>query len=195
MFGSMQAFVNKAVIVSYNLNGTVRHMLNLSEYKKWLMSYLKTMSPMLDMSKMADTINDSSAIDAIDNTGIFSLYGKDLKTGNTDVVNINGIKGKRTYTVSVDGKKIDMVYTSIMTGYDVKKIVIDQLKKGGMTDQALQIEEQWPIMHSMGMDKVEVRGNETDVFGDDGWISSLSTYSNISMMGMKTEMKSMCTVK
>ncbi len=199
-FGNIQSLGKTPVLMSVNLDGTPRHVLNISEIKTKMSEYLNSLKKDNDGQEAAEGItnyvcNDSTILAAIDQSGLFKYFGKLLKTGDTDKFNVMGIKAKRAYTVSADGKRIDVTYSPDMTTDDVKQMLLTQLKAAGQEEAATQIEAGWPQMVAMGLANVEMSGTESMTFGDKGWPQHINSDMKTNMFGMEMTITSKATLK
>lgn len=188
--GSTKALVGKPVLVSVNPDGSMRHILNLGDIKQQMTDYLSSLpkdgDEGIDAAAMAENIcNDSTFLASYDQSGIFKFFGKTLKTGDTEDINVMGLKSKAAYTVSADGRKVEATYSPNMTSDDVKQMIVQQLKAAGQDEAIGQIDQMWPQMEAMGMAKVDISGTETQTFGDKGWPETIDSDLKANMMGME----------
>lgn len=188
--GNLKALVGKPVLFSATTDGKPLHVLNLATLKQAMLDYLKSVPELsggkaLDPNVFVENIaNDKTMLESVDQAGIYSFFGKTIKTGDTDDFNIEGIKAKRTYTVSDDGKQISVTYTPNMTSEDVKQMIISQLKMAGQEAYVSQFEASWPMVEASGMAKVDLSGTMTMQIGDKGWASTIDGNTTVNAMGM-----------
>ena len=187
MFDS-KVLLNKSLLFSFNTDGKLRHLLNTKDARCWMKEYLKGLSTEGDLDQLADKmITDSLMLQRVDKAEVFSLYGTPLKTGNTDMFEMQGFKIKRTYTVSDNAEKIDFIYSSGMTEDDAKLFLTNQLKKKTSKNVEEVIEKLWSEAKSMGMDIIKIEGSDNRVFTKDKWLDSSTQFIKTIFIEMKLE--------
>lgn len=195
----MQTMVDKPTRFSIDKDGTLRNILNIKEVQAWTKEMISEvdkdnkLNPDMDMLCNATTLRES-----LRKNGIYSLYGRTIKSGDTESVTMQGLKVLRTYTVSPDGKTIEASLKSDMTSEDVKNMIIYGLKSANPDvvndEQMNQIDMMWSMISAQGMDKIDFTGKETYVFGDDGWMTSYTCHFNGKIMGMTMDVSNSATL-
>lgn len=191
------------MILQTNTDGKVEKILNLDEvaaagsknaiadieeqYKK-----NPTLEQVLPKAKLMMAISqqfeEKALIDNLNENTFLYYYGKDLKTNNKEDRTKQGIKFTSTYTVANNGGNT-VVTTNLkdnMTESDVKKMMIDQMKKMGMGDDITsQIDANWGQMKAMGMANISANGTDTNTFLPNGWLQTQTGKATTKMMGME----------
>ncbi|GAB6975433.1 hypothetical protein JCM15124A_03400 [Prevotella falsenii] len=190
------------MMLQTNTDGKVEKILNLDEvaaagskaaiadieeqYKK---------NPMLEevvpkakiLMAISQQFEEKALIDNFNETTFFYYYGKDLKTNSKEDRIKQSMKLTSTYTVGYNGGNT-VITTNMkdnMTENDVKKMMIDQMKKMGMGEEVTsQIEANWGQMKAMGMANISVNGTDNLTFLPNGWVQSISGKATTKMMGM-----------
>ena len=118
-----------------------------------------------------------------------ALNGLTISTGSTDTgVDVSGFKLKNTYTlVTPDATKVKVVGKSEMTKDDMKKMVIDQVKKL-MPEQAAMIEQNIDMVMQNDAFKMDKEQTADYEFGKNGWIKTITYSSSSSNMGQSSDM-------
>lgn len=118
-----------------------------------------------------------------------ALNGLTISTGSTDTgVDVSGFKLKNTYTlVTPDATKVKVVGKSEMTKDDMKKMIIDQVKKL-MPEQAAMIEQNIDMVMQNDAFKMDKEQTADYEFGKNGWIKSITYSSSSSNMGQSSDM-------
>ena len=118
-----------------------------------------------------------------------TLNGLTISTGSTDTgVDVRGFKLKNTYTlVTPDATKVKVVGKSEMTKDDMKKMIIDQVKKL-MPEQAAMIEQNIDMVMQNDAFKMDKEQTADYEFGKNGWIKSITYTSSSSNMGQSSDM-------
>lgn len=118
-----------------------------------------------------------------------ALNGLTISTGSTDTgVDVSGFKLKNTYTlVTPDATKVKVVGKSEMTKDDMKKMIIDQVKKL-MPEQAAMIEQNIDMVMQNDAFKMDKEQTADYEFGKNGWIKSITYTSSSSNMGQSSDM-------
>lgn len=195
-FDDMKAILNKPILFSFNLDGTMRRLLNKSEVKESMKEYVKTLPIGISVDDFANMmVTDNSMLNLIDKAGLFSYYGKALNTNDFDMEEVNGIKVKRVFTISPDGKEFSITYSPGMTSDELKNTLIDQMRMGGRNDMADQLEQQWPMLEVLGYNKIEVNGTANVCFDENGFMSSKQSHVIINAMGTKTEISTKSSIQ
>lgn len=125
--------------------------------------------------------------------GIFQLNGKDLKDGVPEETKMmDMIKVKNNYTVtSTDGAlAIRCDVASNMTDNDVKAMLVEQMKKSGLGEQAQSaIESGWSQMKAMGMTKMDISGASDYNYDAQGWLTKQTSDIKSKVMGAEIKLK------
>lgn len=118
-----------------------------------------------------------------------ALNGLTISTGSTDTgVDVSGFKLKNTYTlVTPDATKVKVVGKSEMTKDDMKKMIIDQVKKL-MPEQAAMIEQNIDMVMQNDAFKMDKEQTADYEFGKNGWIKTITYSSSSSNMGQSSDM-------
>lgn len=119
-----------------------------------------------------------------------SLNGKVISTGSTDMVeDANGMKMKNTYTLTTpDAKKVKVTGKMDMNKEEMKKMIVDQVKKI-MPQQAEMIEQNIDSVLDSGMFKFEKNQNADYEFGNNGWLKAVDYSSTSNTMGQESGTK------
>ena len=119
-----------------------------------------------------------------------SLNGKVISTGSTDMVeDANGMKMKNTYTLTTpDAKKVKVTGKMDMNKEEMKKMIVDQVKKI-MPQQAEMIEQNIDSVLDSGMFKFEKNQNADYEFGNNGWLKTVDYSSTSNTMGQESGTK------
>ncbi len=137
---------------------------------------------------VSEQFEEKNIIKEIEQQTLFGFLGKTLKTGDkVEEIQARGIKATTTYevtpvlgTIAVVGKS-----TSNMTEQDVKEMLIDNMKKMGMGEEATsQIESNWGQMKAMGMTNIDYNATATYHFLKSGWMNDSASESKMKIMGM-----------
>ena len=118
----------------------------------------------------------------------FALYGKTISTGLMDEGTDNqGRKTKNMYFLSTpDGSKVKVTSALNMSKEEMKKMIIDQVKKM-MPAQAEMIEQNFDQIMASGMLKMEMNTTSDYEIQPDGWVKSISTEIKQNSMGQAVE--------
>lgn len=191
------------MILQTNTDGKVEKILNLAEvaavgsknaiadieenYKK-----APEMEQILPKAKVLTAISEQfeekALIDNLNETSFLLYYGKDLKKNSKEDIIKQGMKLTSTYTVANNGGNT-VITTNLkdnMTESDVKKMMIDQMKKMGMGDEVTsQIEAGWDQMKAMGMTNISANGTDINTFLPNGWLQTQTGKASTKLMGME----------
>ena len=200
------------MILQTNTDGKVEKILNLAEvaaagsknaiadieedYKK-----APEMEQILPKAKVLTAISEQfeekALIDNLNETSFLLYYGKDLKKNSKEDIIKQGIKLTSTYTVANNGGNT-VITTNLkdnMTESDVKKMIIDQMKKLGMGDEvSSQIEVGWDQMKAMGMTNISANGTDTNTFLPNGWLQTQTGKASTKLMGMEMKFNTQCDI-
>lgn len=191
------------VVVTTDADGRVTGIKNYEEVKaqgeKTVEEMLKTlqaefpeMGQMLpaDMLKaqMAESLTEEKILAIMERSpSPVSLNGKTIATGMVEEsVNEDGQKVKNMYFLgSPDGKQVKVTTTLNMSKEDMKKMIIEQVKKLA-PDQAEMIEQNIDMVLQSGQLKIELNQTADYTFGDNGWLKTLTVDQKQNTMGQAT---------
>ena len=198
-----QYLSNVPMLLKTNANGKITDLLNYEEVQaktsKFAMAYIDSlykgkpeMEKTLPKYKMAMSVNSlltkEAFIESAENNTFFILFGKTLKTGDKEDMNMQGIKTSVTYEVNKEPNALNIIgkIKGNMTEDDVKAFFIDKMKQMG-ADEAMtsQIDANWGRMKQMGMTKMDLDGTSTTKLLNTGWATEYSTDIKTKMMGME----------
>lgn len=161
---------------------------------------LYTKNPMIEQAlpkakmimAVSQLLEEKELIKTLQEETHFFLYGKKIKTGDKENRSLaQGIKAVSTYTIgeNAGNTTISVASVSNMTEEDVKAMIVEQMKKMGMGDEAASnLEAGWEQMKGMGMTNIDFKGNETYVFQPNGALVSTNSKSDVKVMGMNITM-------
>ena len=200
------------MILQTNTDGKVEKILNLAEVaaagsKNAIADieedYKKTpeMEQILPKAKVLTAISEQfeekALIDNLNETSFLLYYGKDLKKNSKEDIMKQGMKLTSTYTVANNGGNT-VITTNLkdnMTESDVKKMIIDQMKKLGMGDEvSSQIEVGWDQMKAMGMTNISANGTDINTFLPNGWLQTQTGKASTKLMGMEMKFNTQCDI-
>lgn len=203
-----QYLSNVPLLLKTDANGKVKDILNYTEVQtqvsKLAMASIDSlykakpeMEKTLPKYKMAMSINSlltkEAFIESAENNSFFILFGKTLKTGDKEDMNMQGIKTSVTYEVNKEPNALNIIgkIKGNMTEDDVKAFFIDKMKQMG-ADEAMvsQLDANWGQMKQMGMAKMDVDGTSMTKLLNTGWATEYSTDVKTKMMGMEMTIKS-----
>ena len=194
---------NVPLLLKTDANGKVKDLLNYSEVQtkvsKLAMAFIDSlykakpeMEKALPKYKMAMSINSQltkeSFIESAENNTFFILFGKTIKTGDKEDMNMQGIKTSVTYEVNKEPNALNIIgkIKGNMTEDDVKAFCIEKMKQMGADEGMVsQIDANWGQMKQMGMAKMDVDGTSTTKLLNSGWATEYSTDVKTKMMGME----------
>ena len=180
----MNQYLNSVpLLLKTDANGKMKDLLNYSEVQtkvsKLAMAFIDSlykakpeMEKALPKYKMAMSINSQltkeSFIESAENNTFFILFGKTIKTGDKEDMNMQGIKTSVTYEVNKEPNALNIIgkIKGNMTEDDVKAFCIEKMKQ-------------------MGMTKMDVDGTSTTKLLNSGWATEYSTDVKTKMMGME----------
>lgn len=203
-----QYLSNVPMLLKTDANGKVKDLLNYTEVQtkvsKLAMVSIDSlykakpeMEKTLPKYKMAMSINSlltkEAFIESAENNTFFILFGKTLKTGYKEDMNMQGIKTSVTYEVNKEPNALNIIgkIKGNMTEDDIKAFLIDKMKQMG-ADEAMtsQIDTNWGQMQKMGMTKMNLDGTSTTKLLNTGWATEYSTDVKTKMMGMEMTINS-----
>ena len=198
-----QYLSNVPMLLKTDANGKVKDLLNYTEVQtkvsKLAMASIDSlykakpeMEKTLPKYKMAMSVNSlltkEAFIESAENNTFFILFGKTLKTGYKEDMNMQGIKTTITYEVNKEPNALNIIgkIKGNMTEDDVKAFFIDKMKQMG-ADEAMvsQLDANWGQMKQMGMTKMNLDGTSTTKLLNTGWATEYSTDVKTKMMGME----------
>ena len=198
-----QYLSNVPMLLKTDANGKVKDLLNYTEVQtkvsKLAMVSIDSlykakpeMEKTLPKYKMAMSINSlltkEAFIESAENNTFFILFGKTLKTGDKEDMNMQGIKTSVTYEVNKEPNALNIIgkIKGNMTEDDVKAFFIDKMKQMGADDGMVsQLDANWGQMKKMGMAKMDLDGTSTTKLLNSGWATEYSTDVKTKMMGME----------
>ena len=178
-FGLM---LNKPLKASYNPAGSFRHLLNADELIRSTSGNAKILAEQI-FTDNAYAIKQKSSL-------MWMLMGRTISTGMTEDFLDENINMKREFTVSPDGRQVDVKIASNMSEEETKKFLKAMLEKAG-EEVAGQSEEIFNTLKSMGMADINSIGAAHIYVGDDDWVKSGESTLKMKMMGndMETTIK------
>lgn len=198
-----QYLSNVLMLLKTDANGKITDLLNYEEVQaktsKFAMAYIDSlykgkpeMEKALPKYKMAMSTNSlltkEAFIESAENNTFFILFGKTLKTGYKEDMNMQGIKTTVTYEVNKEPNALNIIgkIKGNMTEDDVKAFFIDKMKQMG-ADEAMvsQLDANWGQMQKMGMAKMDLDGTSMTKLLNTGWATEYSTNIKTKMMGME----------
>lgn len=198
-----QYLSNVPMLLKTDANGKITDLLNYEEVQtktsKFAMASIDSlykakpeMEKALPKYKMAMSVNSlltkESFIESAENNSFFILFGKTLKTGDKEDMNMQGIKTSVTYEVNKEPNVLNIIgkIKGNMTEDDVKAFFIDKMKQMGADDGMVsQLDANWGQMKKMGMAKMDVDGTSMTKLLNTGWATEYSTNVKTKMMGME----------
>lgn len=198
-----QYLSNVPLLLKTDANGKVKDILNYTEVQtqvsKLAMASIDSlykakpeMEKTLPKYKMAMSINSlltkEAFIESAENNTFFILFGKTLKTGDKEDMNMQGIKTSVTYEVNKEPNALNIIgkIKGNMTEDDVKAFFIDKMKQMGADEGMVsQLDANWGQMKQMGMAKMDVDGTSMTKLLNTGWATEYSTDVKTKMMGME----------
>ena len=198
-----QYLSNVPMLLKTDANGKITDLLNYEEVQtktsKFAMASIDSlykakpeMEKTLPKYKMAMSVNSlltkEAFIESAENNTFFILFGKTLKTGDKEDMNMQGIKTSVTYEVNKEPNALNIIgkIKGNMTEDDVKAFFIDKMKQMGADDGMVsQLDANWGQMKKMGMAKMDVDGTSMTKLLNTGWATEYSTDVKTKMMGME----------
>lgn len=198
-----QYLSNIPLLLKTDANGKITDLLNYEEVQtktsKFAMASIDSlykakpeMEKTLPKYKMAMSVNSlltkEAFIESAENNTFFILFGKTLKTGYKEDMNMQGIKTSVTYEVNKEPNALNIIgkIKGNMTEDDVKAFFIDKMKQMGADDGMVsQLDANWGQMKKMGMAKMDVDGTSMTKLLNTGWATEYSTDVKTKMMGME----------
>ena len=203
-----QYLSNVPMLLKTDANGKITDLLNYEEVQtktsKFAMASIDSlykakpeMEKALPKYQMAMSTNSlltkEAFIESAENNSFFILFGKTLKTGYKEDMNMQGIKTSVTYEVNKEPNALNIIgkIKGNMTEDDVKAFFIDKMKQMGADDSMVsQLDANWGQMKKMGMAKMDVDGTSMTKLLNTGWATEYSTDVKTKMMGMEMTINS-----
>ena len=203
-----QYLSNVPMLLKTDANGKVKDLLNYTEVQtqvsKLAMASIDSlykakpeMEKTLPKYKMAMSINSlltkEAFIESAENNSFFILFGKTLKTGDKEDMNMQGIKTTITYEVNKEPNALNIIgkIKGNMAEDDVKAFFIDKMKQMGADDAVVsKLDANWGQLQKMGMAKMDLDGTSTTKLLNSGWATEYSTDVKTKMMGMEMTINS-----
>ena len=198
-----QYLSNVPLLLKTDADGKVKDLLNYTEVQtkvsKFAMAFMDSlykakpeMEKTLPKYKMAMSMNSlltkEAFIESVEYNSFFILFGKTLKTGYKEDMNMQGIKTSVTYEVNKEPNALNIIgkIKGNMTEDDVKAFLFDKMKQMG-ADEAMvsQLDANWGQMQKMGMAKMDVDGTSMTKLLNTGWATEYSTDMKTKMMGIE----------
>lgn len=178
-FGLM---LNKPLKASYNPDGSFRYLLNADELISGTSGNAKILAEQI-FTDNAYAIKQKSSL-------MWMLMGRTISTGMTEDFLDENINMKREFTVSPDGRQVDVKIASNMSEEETKKFLKAMLEKAG-EEVAGQSEEIFNTLKALGMADINSIGAAHIYVGDDDWVKSGESTLKMKMMGndMETTIK------
>ena len=178
-FGLM---LNKPLKASYNPDGSFRHLLNADELISGTSGNAKILAEQI-FTDNAYAIKQKSSL-------MWMLMGRTISTGMTEDFLDENINMKREFTVSPDGRQVDVKIASNMSEEEAQKFLKAMLEKAG-EEVAGQSEEIFNTLKALGMANISSIGAAHIYVGDDDWVKSGESTLKMKMMGndMETTIK------
>lgn len=205
------SFKGTDIIFSTDMSGKPRYILNYKDVHAHMYDVCKSIAekefkenPMLaQQMKLEDLvaaidnqITPATVLKQVSDFDALALNGKKLTTGLTEDSEESNVKVKSTYTV---GKVLGITTVAVstktnMTKEEMKEAFFATLDKSGISkEQADQVKSQWGMLEAAGMAKMEANGTSTYHFVPNGWLSDVTSSTDINVMG--SEVKTNSTTK
>lgn len=179
---SFGLLLNKPLKASYNPDGSFRHLLNADELISGTSGNAKILAEQI-FTDNAYAIKQKSSL-------MWMLMGRTISTGMVEDFLDENINMKREFTVSPDGRQVDVKIASNMSEEEVQKFLKTMLEKAG-EEVAGQSEEIFNTLKALGMANISSIGAAHIDVGDDDWVKSGESTLKMKMMGndMETTIK------
>ena len=174
--------IRDSLRASYNPDGSFRHLLNADELISSTSGNAKILAEQI-FTDNAYAIKQKSSL-------MWMLMGRTISTGMTEDFLDENINMKREFTVSPDGRQVDVKIASNMSEEETKKFLKAMLEKAG-EEVAGQSEEIFNTLKALGMADINSIGAAHIYVGDDDWVKSGESTLKMKMMGndMETTIK------
>ena len=176
--GDFGLLLNKTLKASYNPDGTFRHILNAKELIDGTMGNAKQITEEL--------FTDNNYAVKLQSSLMWMLMGKTITTGMTENFEVEHLNRKRTFTVSPDGRQVDVKITSGMTEEETKAWLKSMLEKSGQ-NIGDNFDQTYTTLKTMGMADIKVEGNVHINVGADDWVSSGESTLKMKLLGNELE--------
>lgn len=198
-----QYLSNVPMLLKTDANGKVKDLLNYTEvqtkFSKLAMASIDSlykakpeMEKTLPKYQMAMSVNSQltkeAFIESAEKNSFFILFGKTLKTGDKEEMNMQGIKTTITYEVNKEPNALNIIgkIKGNMAEDDVKAFFIDKMKQMGADDGMVsKLDANWGQLQKMGMAKMDLDGTSMTKLLNSGWATEYSTDVKTKMMGME----------
>ena len=179
---SFGLLLNKPLMASYNPDGSFRHLLNADELISGTSGNAKILAEQI-FTDNAYAIKQKSSL-------MWMLMGRTISTGMVEDFLDENINMKREFTVSPDGRQVDVKIASNMSEEEAQKFLKAMLEKAG-EEVAGQSEEIFNTLKALGMANISSIGAAHIYVGDDDWVKSGESTLKMKMMGndMETTIK------
>ena len=195
--------------LSFDKDGKIVKIMNYEEVRQKMEVYLdKAVDELLEAMPQVDQLvsketlkeqalaagSEEALIKSLQSaTSVMALNGKTLTNGMEEtVVNIQGMKMKRTYTL--DGKTVVSEAVSDMNKDDMKSFIISQIERVA-PDQASMVKDNIDTVMSTGLLKLDMSEKATYTLGDDLWVKSLEASTTNNIMGQSSSVITHITLK
>ena len=149
--------LNKPLRASYNPDGSFRHLLNADELISSTSGNAKILAEQI-FTDNAYAIKQKSSL-------MWMLMGRTISTGMTEDFLDDNINMKREFTVSPDGRQVDVKIASNMSEEETQKFLKAMLEKAG-EEVAGQSEEIFNTLKALGMADINSIGAAHIYVGD-----------------------------
>lgn len=142
---------------------------------------------------LSTKFSEENLLKTFTQTGIYSVYGKTFKNGNSEIREFGGLKIKTTWGIS------SILGTTSIVGYskanmdsaETKDYIFSQLKEQGLDDDAIQgIKNNWEQLKQMGLDKVDANITEHILLSSKKMVTNYSAKAKMMIMGSEVELNS-----
>ena len=190
-----------SVRLATDADGKVKNILNGDEVRKAAKAKLGTLvdkfladneevAQMLSKDMLIEQVSsrledNETLLEAIKESGVLKLNGKQLSNGATEKVEQEGLRLKSMYFVM--GKNV-VVNTSLdMTKDELKTVIIKKVEEEA-PEQAEIVKENIDML--MGQMKFEMTAKSTITLGDNGWPTSIKKEMSSDIMGQSSKQTS-----
>nr|WP_308532471.1 hypothetical protein [uncultured Prevotella sp.] len=142
---------------------------------------------------LSTKFSEENLLKTFTQTGIYSVYGKTFKNGNSEIREFNWLKIKTTWGISsILGTTSIVGYSKAnMNSAETKDYIFSQLKEQGLDDDAIQgIKNNWEQLKQMGLDKVDANITEHILLSSKKMVTNYSTKAKMMVMGSEVELNS-----
>lgn len=207
----IQSLNNVPMLLRTDANGKITDILNYDEVqrKAWKFALTeldslynnnsnveKSMPKSKAMMNITKEVAKDVLIANINNNTFFDLFGKSLKNGYKENMEIRDIKSTVTYTLSKKGNTMNIAeeISSNMTEAEVKAFIIDKMKGVGADENLehmiAQVEAHWDRMKEIGMATMDINGTTNFQLLKSGWPTEYSSKIKANRMGVDISINS-----